>query len=79
MTELDPTPAQQAALAKVMIAKASGAEMNTSKEAIDRCTDTIRDLIGCCLHGISSGVCGEPTQDDLQRMSELRSLLQDIP
>jgi hypothetical protein len=79
MTELNPSPAQQAALAKVMLDKAAGAEIRKPNEALDTCVETIRDLIGCCLHGISSGVCGEPTQEDLQRCHELRSLLEDLP
>jgi len=77
--EITPTPAEEAALATLFQDKASGVEMNTPKESLDRASEVIRHIVTCTLHGINAGLCGEPTQEDLQRAHVLKSLLEDLP
>lgn len=73
------TPAAALALARLFAAKAAGEPMNTPKEVIDRAGEAIKGIITAAMHGIDSGVCGEPTPEDLQRLHELRSILDDLP
>lgn len=53
--------------------------MNTATEVINRACEFIKGIVTAAMHGIDSGVCGEPTPEDLQRLHELRSLLDDLP
>lgn len=77
--DLKPTKAQEEALADIIALKAAGEGINTPKEAINRAVMVITKTISALLHGIESGVAGEPTGEDLQRLHELRALLDDLP
>lgn len=75
----NPTPAMQAALDAALAHKAAGHKVAPVSEAINTACVMIEATIASCLHAVSSGLCGEPTGEDEQRLHELRSLLEDLP
>lgn len=66
-------------VSRLLADRLMGVELNSPGAALDRAAMFIRHTINATIAGINSGVCGEPTPADRQRLHELRSLLEDLP